>query len=162
MSFIRAIFMTLSPARDLSSCEAALCSAGSSVRVQRMSSRNSIVRFFRWWLPSKSCHNTTHVLIKLSIISDKATWPCLVTQCLSTDSTLMVAAELVMDIFLLAASRKESLEAFWSMEPEFWCLFLRLSLLFSSPYWGDPEGCWSRQLLLQKPQQPEQSLTFNV
>ena len=52
------------------------------------------------------------VLIKLSIISDKATWPCLVTQCLSTDSTLMVAAELVIDIFLLAASRKESLEAF--------------------------------------------------
>ena len=52
--------MTLSPARDLSSCEAALCSAGSSVRVQRMSSRNSIVRFFRWWLPSKSCHNTTY------------------------------------------------------------------------------------------------------
>ena len=41
-------------------------------------------------------------------------------------------------------------------------IFLRLSLLFSSPYWEDPEGCWSRQLLLQKPQQPEQSLTFNV
>ena len=76
---------------------------------------------------------TQHILlIKLSIISDKATWPCLVTQCLSTDSTLMVAAELVMDIFLLAASRNESLEAFWSMEH--WTLNQNFKVSFSVFY----------------------------
>ena len=39
----------------------------------------------------------------------------MVTQCLSTDSTLMVAAELVMDILRLAASRNESEEVFWEI-----------------------------------------------
>ena len=38
----------------LRSWEAALCSAGSKVRVHKMSSRNSMVRFFKLWFPSKS------------------------------------------------------------------------------------------------------------
>ena len=40
---------------NLRSCEAALCSAGRSVGVQTMSSRNSMLKFFKWGLPSKSC-----------------------------------------------------------------------------------------------------------
>ena len=40
---------------NLKSCEAALCSAGRSVGVQTMSSRNSMLKFFKWGLPSKSC-----------------------------------------------------------------------------------------------------------
>ena len=39
------------------------------------------------------------------------TCPCLVTQCLRTESTLMVAALDVIDIFLLAEARNASLFA---------------------------------------------------
>ena len=51
----------------LKSWEAALCSAGRSVRVQTISSKNSIVRFFKWWFPSKSLFKTK-LLIIFSII----------------------------------------------------------------------------------------------
>ena len=48
-----------------------------------------MVRFLSWWFPSKSCE-------------------CLVTQWRSTESTRIVAALEVMDIFRLAAALKES------------------------------------------------------
>ena len=122
MSFIRVIFMTVqlvtsAAARPPCAPRAAACGCrGCPPETLLSGSSGGGSR--------QNPDTTQHILlIKLSIISDKATWPCLVTQCLSTDSTLMVAAELVMDIFLLAASRNESLEAFWSMKQ--WTRILR-------------------------------------
>ena len=83
-----------------SSCVAALCSAGSRLELQTMSSRKRVVRYLRRE-PSKS-------------------WLCLVIQCLSTESTLIVAAEWVMDILRFADSLKDSLSDCWSLSRGLW------------------------------------------
>lgn len=66
---------------------AALCSAGSRLGVQLISSKNSMVRLFNFWSFSKS-------------------WACLDTQCLRTFSTLIVAAVDITDSFRLFLSRQ--------------------------------------------------------
>ena len=55
------------------------------------------------------------IMMMIMAVLDKdkeaPTCPCLVTQCLRTESTLMVAALDVIDIFLLAEARNASLFA---------------------------------------------------
>jgi len=66
---------------------AALCSAGSRLGLQLISSKNSMVKLFNFWSISKS-------------------WSCLDTQCLRTFSTLIVAAVDITDSFRLFLSRQ--------------------------------------------------------
>ena len=56
------------------------------------------------------------MMVMLDKDKEAPTCPCLVTQCLRTESTLMVAALDVIDIFLLAEARNASLFA-WVRGP---------------------------------------------